>query len=98
MVPFEAIGMPASMLHPVYFAIALAMVTYLHVVFGEMVPKNIALAGPERIALVLAPMLRGGGTVRRPALRTFNGIGHLVLRTVATTPKSEVQNVLSRIA
>src|SRR5690625_5195848 len=96
MVPFEAIGMPASMLHPVSFAIALAMVTYLHVVFGEMVPKNIALAGPERMALVLAPMLMGVVTVLRPVLWTFNGIGNLVLRTMGITPKAEVNSVFTR--
>ena len=37
--------------------IALALVVYLHVVLGEMVPKNLALAGPDRVVLVLAPPL-----------------------------------------
>jgi len=47
--PFAAMGVPEALLHPIAFAIALSLVTYLHVVFGEMVPKNIALAGPERM-------------------------------------------------
>ena len=42
--PFEALSVPSSLVHPISFVIALALVTYLHVVFGEMVPKNIALA------------------------------------------------------
>src|SRR5699024_2982684 len=46
--PFDALGVPGALVHPISFAVALALVTYLHVVFGEMVPKNIALAGPER--------------------------------------------------
>ena len=39
------------------FTLALAVVVYLHVVIGEMVPKNLAIAGPDRAALVLAPPL-----------------------------------------
>lgn len=95
-VPFSALGVPQSMLHPVSFVIALAMVTYLHVVFGEMVPKNIALAGPERMALILAPMLMGVVTALRPVLWMLNGIGNLTLRMVGITPKAEVTSVFTR--
>src|SRR5699024_1220303 len=61
--PRELRGVPGSLTHPSAFAIALSLVTYLHVVFGEMVPKNIALAGPDRMALVLSPALMGIVTV-----------------------------------
>src|SRR5690606_40152694 len=54
-VPFEAIGVPAALVHPISFVIALALVTYLHGGSGEMVPKNTALDGPEGMAMVLAP-------------------------------------------
>ena len=47
--------MPEAFLRPVAFTIALALVTFLHVVIGEMVPKNMALAGPDRVALILGP-------------------------------------------
>ncbi|MGO2360267.1 MAG: CNNM domain-containing protein, partial [Brachybacterium tyrofermentans] len=73
-VPFDALGVPGAMVHPISFVIALSLVTYLHVVFGEMVPKNIALAGPERMALILAPILMGIVTVLRPVLWLLNGI------------------------
>src|SRR5829696_10539814 len=43
--PFEAAGLPEALIHPVAFAIALTIISFLHVVLGEMVPKNIALAG-----------------------------------------------------
>ena len=46
----EAVGLPANLVTPLSFAIALAIVVFLHVVLGEMVPKNMALAGPERSA------------------------------------------------
>jgi CBS domain containing-hemolysin-like protein len=95
-VPFEALGVPAALVHPISFAIALSLVTYLHVVFGEMVPKNIALAGPDRMALLLAPVLMGIVTVLRPLLWLLNSIGNLVLRMLGVTPKSEVTSAFTR--
>lgn len=89
-------SVPSSLVHPISFVIALALVTYLHVVFGEMVPKNIALAGPERMALILAPILMGVVTVLRPVLWLLNSAGNLVLRILGVTPKSEVTSVFSR--
>ena len=50
-VPLEAAHVPEGLLHPIALAIALALVTVLHMVLGEMVPKNITLAGPDRAAL-----------------------------------------------
>ena len=41
---------------------------YLHVVLGEMIPKNIALAGPDRAALVLGPPIWAIVTVLRPVI------------------------------
>lgn len=95
-VPFEAVGVPEAFVHPISFVIALSLVTYLHVVFGEMVPKNIALAGPERMALILAPVLMGIVTVLRPLLWLLNSIGNLVLRMLGVTPKSEVTSAFTR--
>lgn len=95
-VPFEAIGIPSTLQHPIAFVIALSLVTYLHVVFGEMVPKNIALAGPERMAMILGPLLMGIVTVLRPVLWLFNGIGNIVLRTLRVEPKDEVTSVFTQ--
>lgn len=95
-VPFAAVGVPEALQHPIAFAIALTLVTYLHVVIGEMVPKNIALATPERSALVLGPILVGVVTVLRPLLWTMNGIGNLILRLMRVEPKNEVTSVFTR--
>ncbi|GAA4956420.1 hypothetical protein GCM10023238_23850 [Streptomyces heliomycini] len=54
---FHAVGVPEGAGHAVSFVIALALATYLHMLLGEMVPKNIALAEPVRSALVLGPPL-----------------------------------------
>ncbi|CMS80841.1 Conserved membrane protein of uncharacterised function [Mycobacterium tuberculosis] len=48
---FGLSGVPPALLH----TLSLAIVVALHVVLGEMVPKNIALAGPERTAMLLVP-------------------------------------------
>ena len=64
---FGLTGMPPALLHTLSFVIALAIVVTLHVLLGEMVPKNIALAGPERTAMLLVPALPGL-RARRPAV------------------------------
>jgi CBS domain containing-hemolysin-like protein len=56
--PFHAVGLPESMVHPVSLLLALGVVVFAHTVIGEMVPKNLTLAGPERAVLWLGgPML-----------------------------------------
>ena len=95
-VPFAAIGVPDALLHPISFVIALSIVTYLHVVFGEMVPKNIALAGPERMAMLLAPPLVFIVTVLFPLLWVMNAIANMFLRLMKVEPKNEVTSVFTR--
>ena len=68
----------------------LTIVVYLHVVLGEMVPKNIALAGPERMALVLGPALVVVVRILQPVLWTMNAMGNGILRLFKVTPKNEV--------
>lgn len=94
--PFAAIRLPEALVHPVAFAIALALVSFLHVVLGEMVPKNVALAGPDRAAVALTPVLIFWATVARPVIAVLNGIANLSLRTVGVTPRDEVQSTFTR--
>jgi CBS domain containing-hemolysin-like protein len=54
-VPFAAAGLPESAVHPVAFLFALGVVVFLHTVVGEMVPKNLTLAGPEKAVVWLGP-------------------------------------------
>ena len=60
------------MLHPIAFTISLVVVVVAHMVLGEMVPKNIAIAGPERTAIWLVPPFLAFTTVMRPVIRLFN--------------------------
>jgi CBS domain containing-hemolysin-like protein len=77
--PFGAIGMPDRAVHPVAFVLALAVVVFLHTVVGEMVPKNITLAGPERSALYLGPFMLAFCTATKPVLNAMRWAARAVL-------------------
>jgi CBS domain containing-hemolysin-like protein len=93
---FAALHLPESVRHPVAFALALAVVVFLHVVVGEMVPKNLTLAGPDRAALVLAPPLAGLVVVLKPVIVTLNAGANLGLRALRITPRDEVASAFTR--
>jgi CBS domain containing-hemolysin-like protein len=92
----HALHVPDQLLHPIAFAIALSVVVYLHVVLGEMVPKNIALAGPDRAALVLGPPMMGVVTVLRPVIAGLNAIANATLRLLRVEPRDEVSSTFTR--
>ena len=93
---FEHAGVSEAFVHPVAFALALVVVVFLHVVLGEMVPKNIALAGPDRAALVLGPLILGVVTVLRPLIVGLNAIANATLRLLHVEPKDEVSSTFTR--
>jgi CBS domain containing-hemolysin-like protein len=93
---FEALRVPGALVHPISFAIALAVVVALHVVIGEMVPKNLALAGPDRAALALTPPLAAVVRVLRPVIVVLNALANGVLRLLRVAPKDEVTSSFTR--
>lgn len=93
---FEAAGLPEPILHPFAFAIALSIVVFLHLVVGELVPKNLALARPDRAALLLSPPLTLIVRVLHPAIWLLNQIANGVLRLAGVTPKDEVTSAFTR--
>ncbi len=92
----HALHVPDGLLHPISFVIALLIVVFLHVVLGEMVPKNIALAGPDRAALVLGPPMLGIVTVLRPLIVSLNALANGSLRLIRVEPKDEVSSTFTR--
>ncbi len=94
--PLGAVGIGDAVVHAIGFAIALALVGVLHVVLGEMVPKNIALAGPDRAALLLAPPLVLIVRAIRPAVAALNAIANALLRLVRIPPQDEVTSAFTR--
>ncbi|GAA1262622.1 hemolysin family protein [Kitasatospora nipponensis] len=91
--PFHAIGLPGLLIHPIAYALGLALVVFLHMVIGEMVPKNVALAAPERAALWLGPPLDRLARLLGPVIRLLNAFANLVLRTFKVEPRDEVESV-----
>jgi CBS domain containing-hemolysin-like protein len=92
----DALGLPEGLLHPIAFAIALTIVVALHVVLGEMVPKNISIAGPERAALVLGPALAAIVVVLRPLVVSLNAVANGLLRLLRVAPADEVRSTFTR--
>jgi CBS domain containing-hemolysin-like protein len=87
--PLEWTGLSAEAVSITAFVIALLLVTYLHVVFGEMVPKNAAFSMPDQAVLLLAPPLVAVSRVIRLLITALNAIANGVLRLFGVEPKSE---------
>ncbi|HET7069037.1 MAG TPA: hemolysin family protein [Nocardioides sp.] len=87
---------PESLQHPIAFTVGLAVVVYLHVVLGEMIPKNIALAGPDRAALVLGTPIWAIVSVAGPVIRGVNWMASGVLHLVGVRLMDEVSSTYTR--
>jgi len=79
-VPFKALGLSPELEYAISFAIALVLVTIAHVLLGEMIPKQLAFAVPERAALILAPLLYGLAIVFKPLVYLLNSIANVTLK------------------
>ena len=77
------------------FAITLILVSFLHVVLGEVVPKNISFSVPERAALILVPVLFGLAQVVRPIVVTLNATANGVLKLFGIKPKDEANSAFT---
>ncbi|MGW2932081.1 hemolysin family protein [Streptomyces sp. NPDC001156] len=92
---FHAVGIPSGAGRVVSFVIALTLATYLHMLFGEMVPKNIALAEPVRLALLLGPPLVGLSRALRPVIFTVNAFANTLLTLMRVETRDEVSATFS---
>lgn len=92
-VAFEGV-LPANLLHLVSFAIAFSFVTFLHVVFGELAPKTVAIAQAERLSLFVAPPMKLFYLIFYPGLVVFNGAANGFTRMVGIPPASETEETL----
>jgi len=93
--PLEALGVDPSWTHPIAFVVALALVVYLHVVLGEMVPKNLAVSGPDRAVLVFGPPLVWLARVLRPVIAALNWLANHALRVLGVEPRDEVASAFT---
>ena len=83
-------GLPAATAGVLAFVLSLVIVTFLHLVVGEMAPKSWAIAHPERSATLLALPMRAFMVLTRPLLLALNGLANRCLRLVGVEPVDEV--------
>jgi CBS domain containing-hemolysin-like protein len=88
--PLAAVGAPEALLHPISLVVALSLVTVLHMVLGEMVPKNITIAGPDRAAMALGPALAVMVRLLKPFIWFFNVVANGFVRLFGVQPTDEV--------
>jgi CBS domain containing-hemolysin-like protein len=93
--PLHALGLPDSLGLPIALALALLIVAYLHVVVGEMVPKNLAIAGPDKAALVLAPALLFVSRALRPLTWLMERLAKAMVRALGIEPKDELTSAFT---
>ncbi|HSL27367.1 MAG TPA: hemolysin family protein [Acidimicrobiia bacterium] len=86
---------PSGVLHTIALVIALLIVVFLHMVIGEMAPKNVAIATPERLAIWLGLPFRAYMTVFRPLVVVLNWFANVFLRIFGVEPRDELETVHS---
>jgi CBS domain containing-hemolysin-like protein len=91
----EAVGVGHAWVHPVAFAVSFSLVTFLHVVVGELAPKALALDRPGPVALACAAPLLVFGSAFRPVLRVMNGAGNALARRFGVAASSSPHGVHS---
>ncbi|MDK6927388.1 MULTISPECIES: hemolysin family protein [Actinotignum] len=90
LVPLAAVGAGAVLAHTIAFVLALLLVTALHVILGEMVPKNLAVTHPERLGMLFVPSLLVFDRVFRPITGSLNWLAVHIVSWMGMKPKDEV--------
>ncbi|MNZ58376.1 Hemolysin C [compost metagenome] len=83
---FERFEVPAAISTALSYIIALAIITFLHVVIGELAPKTLAIQFAEKMSLQLAPPLYWFGNIMYPFIKALNGSSQLLLRLFGVKP------------
>ena len=91
-VPLAALGVPMEIADVAAFGVALMVVTFLHVTFGEMVPKNISVSVADKAALLLAPPLMFVARLVNPVIVALNWSANHILKLMRIEPKDEVNS------
>jgi len=81
--------LPAGTVHIVAFALGFGFITFLHVVFGELAPKTFAIQEAERVAFLVAPLMKFFYYVFMPGIIVFNGTANYFTRLAGVSPASE---------
>lgn len=92
LMPLLELGLPVAAADVVAFVLALIIVTFLHLVIGEMAPKSWAIAHPEESSVLLALPLRAYMWVTRPVLKAMNAAANWLVRRAGAEPVSELDH------
>ncbi|WP_339239489.1 hemolysin family protein [Paenibacillus sp. FSL R5-0517] len=88
---FNYLDVPASISSIASYAIAFILVTFLHVVVGEMAPKTLAIQFSEKLTLLLSPPLYWFGKIMYPFIWALNGASRVILRGFGVKPAEHDQ-------
>ncbi|NJP31692.1 hemolysin family protein [Micromonospora thermarum] len=89
----HAVGLPDAASHAIALIFALSVVTFLHLVVGEMAPKSWAITDAERSATLLALPFRAFAWIARPVLSVLNSLANGILRLVKVNPQDQLAQV-----
>lgn len=89
------ITLSESMAHSIALPVAFATLTILHIVFGELAPKTIAIRYPTSTTLAISVPLRVFYFIFKPFISSLNGFANLILRLIGIKPVSEMEDIHS---
>jgi CBS domain containing-hemolysin-like protein len=93
--PLESLGVPDAWVSPVAVGIGLALGTVLTMLFGEMVPKNVALAMPLETARSTQRFMRGFTALNKWPIRILNDSANAFVRRLGIEPQEELRSARS---
>jgi len=93
--PLHLLGLSDALVSVVSFAVAVLIVSFLHVLIGEMVPKNISFSIPERAALILGPIVYGLAVLVKPIVFALNATANFCIRIFGIKPVNETNSAFT---
>ncbi|MGO3762060.1 MAG: hemolysin family protein, partial [Glutamicibacter arilaitensis] len=93
--PLQDFGLNQTLARSVSIGIALVLATILTMVFGELIPKNLAIAKPFATAKAVVGFQRGFSVVTKPFLAFFNGNANWIVRRFGIEPQEELASTRS---
>jgi CBS domain containing-hemolysin-like protein len=93
--PLRAVGLPEGAVAGISLGVALLVATVLQIVFGELVPKNLAIARPLPVARTVAGPLRLFSALLRPLIAACNSSANAVVRRLGIEPQEELRSARS---
>jgi CBS domain containing-hemolysin-like protein len=94
--PFHSLGLSSGLITPLSLLFTITIMVYLHVVIGEMIPKNLALTAPAKMALYLIPPLVLFVRIFKPVIWAIDAISRGILHLIGVRPKQEIASSFNR--